>query len=163
MFSISKLADLQQSLMTIQPETVSNYHTAILSSIWVTSPFMVSQLAESLILTATCRFSLSLPITQLLSSLSSSSSSSNSLRHLKSNVIDFLFRSIRYSLPFPTVTSWFSILFHFHHSGFLPISDLLNPIHSLTKNPNFKRSCCWILCYFAPEIESTDRRLFNTL
>jgi ankyrin repeat protein len=159
---IESLVSLQDFILETTSENVDATVEALVPS-WVLSTRSVERIGTAILVAASYRPCQIPALASLASTLSSLACSSNSLGELCPYMLTSLFRSFRYSKPFPNESTNFSFLYEAFSAKLFTRAELHACIAAIGQEPAFIRSLCWLVCYFAPELDRVDSVLCRDL
>jgi ankyrin repeat protein len=160
---IDMIASLQSVLNDLTPDTITNSLLQFLDHDLITTTSGIYHIASAILVAVNIRPSTIPTLVQLVCHLSAAASPDNSLGMFKSCVLKLLHKSFVYSKSFPKEAASFAFLFQgFVQTLFLK-DDILALTKSLARKYSYDRSTCWLLAYFAPELEEIDPTLTKEL
>jgi ankyrin repeat protein len=146
------IVSLQASLADIDSHTVND----ILQSPIVDSQTGIQLLASAILTTAFTRVPKIPSLARLSVVLFNSAQTDNSLSHLKPELMKILLNSFSLTNPVPREAPAFAFFFQAFASGLFTAHEVVNLTKKLASDHRLLQSTCWLLSYFAPEIEAAD-------
>jgi ankyrin repeat protein len=95
-------------------------------------------------------------LAELAKILSASASSNATLSGLKARIFQELLKAFNCRKPVPKQAASFAFFFQCFECGLISVDDVLSLTKQISENTKLFRSVCWILAYFAPELETAD-------
>jgi ankyrin repeat protein len=158
-FKIQRAASLQLLLGDLTLDSLDDNASQIIHSDMINTESGIRQIASAILVTVNTRPLIIPLLSQLVGALSSAASPENLLGGLESCILETISRSLSSSKPFPNEAGALAFLFQAFTNGVI-IHDIAHFVKRLSREPSVTLSICWILCYFAPELEAADPSLF---
>jgi len=159
---VNGIISLQEFFMDLNVDNYEESKLLIVESDWIKYRKEVAQIARTIILSVRYRpKSISL-YKDFLQFLVSNANEGNSLDFLKRDVLKTLFRSLYYIKPFPHESSNLCFLFECMEMQIFSKNEIVLKIKKFfLRCSQFLRSIFWLFCWFAPEIEEIDPKLYE--
>jgi ankyrin repeat protein len=162
-FENDMTASLQSILFDLTPDTITDSLQQFLDHDLIMTTSGICHIASAILVAANIRPSTIPTLIQLIGHLSAVVSPDNSLGKFKPCILKLLRKSFVCSKSFPNEAAFLAFLFQGFEQTLFLTDDILALTRSLARKSSYNQSTCWLLAYFAPELEEADPALTKEL
>jgi ankyrin repeat protein len=156
---IERATSLQSLLGDLTPETIDDIAAQIIHSNMINTESGIRQIVSAILVTVNTRPLLIPILSQLVGSLASAASPKNVLGNLEGCILKTIYGMLSDPEPFPSEAGSLAFLYQAFRNDAI-VHSIEHFVKRLSREHSDALSICWILCYFAPELEAADPALF---